>query len=85
MRLRRRFLCKARSEPRAYPPAICKRRTTRALRKKIKQERLIQLHGYGLLHHIPALRGLPVIANCDFGHTAPVATLPNRPLSNSRE
>jgi len=30
-----------------------------------------------LLRHIPALRDLPVIANCDFGHTAPVATLPN--------
>jgi muramoyltetrapeptide carboxypeptidase len=30
-----------------------------------------------VVRQIPALRGLPVIANCDFGHTAPVATLPN--------
>jgi muramoyltetrapeptide carboxypeptidase len=30
-----------------------------------------------LIREIPALRGLPVIANCDFGHTAPIATLPN--------
>ena len=30
-----------------------------------------------LLRQIPRLRGLPVIANCDFGHTAPIATLPN--------
>ncbi len=29
-----------------------------------------------LLRQIPALRRLPVIANCDFGHTAPIATLP---------
>jgi hypothetical protein len=46
MRLRRRFLRKTRSEPRAYPRAICKRRTTKLLRKKIKQGCLIQLHGY---------------------------------------
>ena len=39
---------------------------------RITRENLISL-----LHHISALRGLPVIANCDFGHTAPVATLPN--------
>ena len=30
-----------------------------------------------LLRRIPGLRGLPVIANCDFGHTAPIVTLPN--------
>lgn len=30
-----------------------------------------------LLREISALRGLPVIANCDFGHTSPTATLPN--------
>jgi muramoyltetrapeptide carboxypeptidase LdcA involved in peptidoglycan recycling len=29
-----------------------------------------------LLKEIPALNRLPVIANCDFGHTAPVVTLP---------
>lgn len=29
-----------------------------------------------LIGQIPALRRLPVIANCDFGHTAPIATLP---------
>ena len=29
-----------------------------------------------LLGEIPALRHLPVIANCDFGHTTPVVTLP---------
>lgn len=39
---------------------------------RITRENLISL-----LHHIPALRGLPVIANCDFGHTVPMATLPN--------
>jgi len=45
-RLRSRFLRNARSEPRAYPKAICKRRATTRLRKKIQQARLIQLHGY---------------------------------------
>ncbi len=30
-----------------------------------------------LIAEIPALRGLPVIANCDFGHTSPMATLPH--------
>ena len=30
-----------------------------------------------LVREIPALRGLPIIANCDFGHTTPMATLPN--------
>jgi len=29
-----------------------------------------------LIGEIPALRHLPVIANCDFGHTTPVVTLP---------
>ena len=29
-----------------------------------------------LIREIPALRHLPVIANCDFGHTTPVVTLP---------
>jgi muramoyltetrapeptide carboxypeptidase len=29
-----------------------------------------------LLRQIPALQGRPVIANCDFGHTSPIATLP---------
>jgi muramoyltetrapeptide carboxypeptidase LdcA involved in peptidoglycan recycling len=29
-----------------------------------------------LLREIPALRPLPVIANCDFGHTTPMFTLP---------
>ncbi|HYG35876.1 MAG TPA: LD-carboxypeptidase, partial [Clostridia bacterium] len=29
-----------------------------------------------LLEGLPALRRLPVIANCDFGHTTPVLTLP---------
>lgn len=29
-----------------------------------------------LVGGIPALRHLPVIGNCDFGHTAPVLTLP---------
>ena len=29
-----------------------------------------------LVHEIPALHPLPVIANCDFGHTAPIVTLP---------
>jgi hypothetical protein len=47
MRLRSRFLWKTRSELRAYPPAICKRRTTKCLRKKTKQARLIQLNCYG--------------------------------------
>jgi hypothetical protein len=47
MRLRRRFLRKTRSEARAYPPVVCKRRTTASLRKKIKPTLAIQLHGYG--------------------------------------
>jgi muramoyltetrapeptide carboxypeptidase LdcA involved in peptidoglycan recycling len=29
-----------------------------------------------LIHHIPALANLPAIANCDFGHTTPILTLP---------
>jgi len=29
-----------------------------------------------LLREIPALRHLPVIANCDFGHTTPILTFP---------
>jgi muramoyltetrapeptide carboxypeptidase LdcA involved in peptidoglycan recycling len=29
-----------------------------------------------LVRQIPALKPLPVIANCDFGHTTPAATLP---------
>jgi muramoyltetrapeptide carboxypeptidase LdcA involved in peptidoglycan recycling len=29
-----------------------------------------------LIGEIPALRRLPVVANCDFGHTTPIATLP---------
>lgn len=29
-----------------------------------------------LIHDIPELARLPVIANCDFGHTAPLLTLP---------
>jgi len=29
-----------------------------------------------LIWEIPALRRLPVIANCDFGHTTPVFTFP---------
>ncbi len=29
-----------------------------------------------LIQQIPALKHLPVIANCDFGHTTPLATLP---------
>jgi muramoyltetrapeptide carboxypeptidase LdcA involved in peptidoglycan recycling len=29
-----------------------------------------------LLQNIPALRHLPVIANCDFGHTTPMCTVP---------
>ena len=29
-----------------------------------------------LIQQIPAVKHLPVIANCDFGHTTPVATLP---------
>ena len=47
-RLRSRFLRNARSEPRAYPKAICERRATKRLRKKIQQARPIQLHGHGL-------------------------------------
>ena len=39
---------------------------------RITRENLIKL-----FREIPALRGLPVIANCDFGQAAPVATLPN--------
>jgi hypothetical protein len=45
--LRCRFLRKARSEACAYPSWICKRRTTKPLRKKIEQTRPIRLHGYG--------------------------------------
>jgi len=30
-----------------------------------------------LVREIPALRGLPILANVDFGHTTPIATLPN--------
>src|SRR5215469_13194587 len=48
--LRSRFLRKARSEARAYPSWICKRRTTKPLRKKIEQTRPTQLHEYGLGH-----------------------------------
>ena len=29
-----------------------------------------------MLNDIPALAGLPVMANCDFGHTTPILTLP---------
>lgn len=29
-----------------------------------------------LINNIPELAGLPVIANCDFGHTTPILTLP---------
>jgi muramoyltetrapeptide carboxypeptidase LdcA involved in peptidoglycan recycling len=29
-----------------------------------------------LIREIPALHHLPVIANCDFGHTTPIITLP---------
>jgi muramoyltetrapeptide carboxypeptidase LdcA involved in peptidoglycan recycling len=29
-----------------------------------------------LINDIPELAGLPVIANCDFGHTSPILTLP---------
>jgi hypothetical protein len=47
-RLRSRFLHKARREARAYPTAICKRRTTMSFCKKIKQARCFQLHSYGL-------------------------------------
>jgi S-formylglutathione hydrolase FrmB len=56
-RLRSRFLRNTRSEPRAYPPAICKRRTTTCLREKIKQARLIQLHCYGLVMAVVATIG----------------------------
>jgi hypothetical protein len=48
-RLRSRFLRKARREARTYPTAICKRRTTTSLCKKIKQALCFQLHGYGLV------------------------------------
>ncbi len=46
--LRSGFLRKARSEARAYPKWICKRRTTKPLRKKTKQTRPIRLHCHGL-------------------------------------
>jgi muramoyltetrapeptide carboxypeptidase LdcA involved in peptidoglycan recycling len=29
-----------------------------------------------MIKNIPALAGMPVIANCDFGHTTPILTLP---------
>ena len=29
-----------------------------------------------MINDIPELAGMPVIANCDFGHTAPILTLP---------
>lgn len=29
-----------------------------------------------IVHSIPQLKGLPIIANMDFGHTTPIATLP---------
>ena len=29
-----------------------------------------------LIGEIPALRHLPVVGNCDFGHTTPMVTLP---------
>jgi muramoyltetrapeptide carboxypeptidase len=29
-----------------------------------------------IIKNIPALAKLPVIANCDFGHTTPILTLP---------
>jgi hypothetical protein len=35
------------SEARTYPPAICKRRTTKPLPKKIKQALHSQMNGYG--------------------------------------
>jgi len=57
MRLRRRFLRKARSEARAYPPVVCKCLTTKSLRKKIKPTLAIQLHGYGL-EPVYKLRGV---------------------------
>ena len=79
-RLRRRFLRKARSEPRAYPKAICKRRTTKPLRKKIKQGRLSQWHGYGLALAFGAFgprrerrRLRSISADC---HAAPSAAAP---------
>ena len=37
----------------------------------VTRENLAALFG-----EIPALRHLPVVANCDFGHTTPVVTLP---------
>jgi muramoyltetrapeptide carboxypeptidase LdcA involved in peptidoglycan recycling len=37
----------------------------------IDQEKLVRL-----VHAIPALARMPVMANCDFGHTTPVLTLP---------
>ena len=46
--LRSRFLRQTRSEARADPSSICKRRTTKSLRKKIEPTRPIRLHGYGL-------------------------------------
>ena len=46
--LRSRFLRKARSAARAYPSWICKRPTTKSLRKKIEQTPPIQSHGCGL-------------------------------------
>src|ERR1700739_1983024 len=51
---RSRFLRKARSEVRAYPLWICKRRTTKPARKKIEQTRPSQLNrfGFSLLTHI---------------------------------
>jgi len=29
-----------------------------------------------MIKNIPALANIPVIANCDFGHTTPILTLP---------
>ena len=29
-----------------------------------------------MIDYIPQLKGLPIIANLDFGHTTPIATLP---------
>ena len=49
--------CARRGVRRADPPWICKRRTTKFLRKKIEQTRPCQLHGYGLVLGIRARRG----------------------------
>lgn len=51
--MRSRFLRKARSEARAYPLWICKRQTTKSLRKKIEPTRPSQLHGPGIGPLVP--------------------------------